>query len=81
MQHQSVAAVAAHAKQAVHACVGVLSPVWSAPGPPGAEYSSMASRYSGATATAEISTSAPFFGRPATWIVARDGGEFLKNVA
>ena len=37
--------------------------------------------YSGATAVAEISTSAPFFGRPATWIVARAGGAFLKNAA
>jgi hypothetical protein len=35
----------------------------------------------GATAIAEISTIAPGFGRPATWIVARAGGALLKNVA
>jgi hypothetical protein len=32
----------------------------------------------GSTAIAEISTSAPFFGRAATWIVARAGAGFLK---
>jgi hypothetical protein len=36
--------------------------------------------YSASTAIAVISTFAPF-GIPATWIVARAGGAFLKNVA
>jgi hypothetical protein len=34
----------------------------------------------GSTAIAAISTSAPFFGRAATWIVARAGAGFLKCV-
>ena len=48
---------------------------------PDQQYRDASSQSPGVAAIAEISTNAPFFGRAATWIVARDGGAFLKKVA